>query len=137
MSEANQIITRNFQEQKQEMESQIADLKGDVSENMRNFKKECPRALENKNQYVADLEENRRANEKISEFRIQCSELRKREDDMIKGLEIFDIMPDTYNELKVVEGENENLSLLWQIKQEWDDQWMQWKDIQFFNLDIT
>jgi hypothetical protein len=59
MQEANGIITRNFQEQKQEMESQISDLKGDVTENLKTFQKECPRAIESKNS--ADLEETRKA----------------------------------------------------------------------------
>ena len=56
---------------------------------------------------------------------------------MIKGLEIFDIAPDTYHELQKVEKENDHLSNIWTIKSEWDDQWMQWKDIQFYNLDIN
>ena len=59
MQEANGIITRNFQEQKQEMESQISDLKGDVTENLKTFQKECPRAIESKSS--ADLEETRKA----------------------------------------------------------------------------
>jgi hypothetical protein len=118
------------------MESSIADLKGDVGENLKNFNRECPRALENKNQYHADLDENRRAMDKISEFRLQCNELRKREEDMVSGLEIFDIIPDNYNELKTVETQNENLNQLWSIKQEWDDQWMEWKDIQFYALEV-
>jgi len=36
-----------------------------------------------------------------------------------------------------VEKKNENLSDLWAIKQEWEDQWMQWKDIQFYNLEMS
>jgi hypothetical protein len=76
MQEANGIITRNFQEQKQEMESQITDLKGDVTENLKTFNKECPRAIESKSN--ANLEETRIAQEKIAEFRMACQDLRKR-----------------------------------------------------------
>lgn len=36
-----------------------------------------------------------------------------------------------------MEKKNENLSDLWAIKQEWEDQWMQWKDIQFYNLEMA
>jgi hypothetical protein len=50
-----------------------------------------------------------------------CQDLRKREEDMIKGLEIFDILPEKYDELVQVEKKNENLSDLWAIKQEWED----------------
>jgi hypothetical protein len=56
---------------------------------------------------------------------------------MEKGLNIFDILPESYAELVQVEKKNENLSDLWAIKQEWEDQWMQWKDIQFYNLEMT
>jgi len=84
MQEANGIISRNFQEQKQEMESQITDLKGDVTENLKTFNKECPRTIESKSN--ADLEETRKAQEKIAEFRMACQDLRKREEDMDKGL---------------------------------------------------
>jgi hypothetical protein len=74
---------------KQEMESQISDLKSDVIENLRNFQKECPKTVVNKD--TADKDENRRANDKIHEFRISCQELRKREEDMLQGLKIFDM----------------------------------------------
>jgi hypothetical protein len=57
MWEANQIITRNFAEQKAEMENQISDLKQEVNENMRTFNKECPRSIESK--ALADAEGNR------------------------------------------------------------------------------
>jgi hypothetical protein len=117
------------------MESQITDLKGDVTENLKTFTKECPRAIESK--AAADLEETRKAQEKIAEFRMACQDLRKRQEDMEKGLEIFDIQPEPYKELEEVEKKNENLSDLWAVKQEWEDQWMQWKDTQFYNLEMT
>ena len=41
------------------MESQITDLKGDVTENLKTFNKECPRTIESKSN--ADLEETRKA----------------------------------------------------------------------------
>jgi hypothetical protein len=79
------------------MESQITDLKGDVTENLKTFNKECPRAIESKSS--ANLEETRIAQEKIAEFRMACQDLRKRQDDMEKGLNIFDILPESYAEL--------------------------------------
>jgi hypothetical protein len=48
---------------------------------------------------------------------------------LVAGLDIFDIEPSAYSELKKVETENDHLSEIWTIKQEWDEQWMQWKDI--------
>jgi hypothetical protein len=70
MWDANQVITRNFSEQKAEMENQIGDLKSEVTENLRNFLKEQPKTIENKT--AADLQENRRAQDKIEEFRVSC-----------------------------------------------------------------
>ena len=41
--------------------------------------------------------------EKLNEFRMACSDLRKREVEMSNGLEIFDINPERYTALKQVE----------------------------------
>jgi seryl-tRNA synthetase len=63
MWEAKNNIQKNFQDMKQEMESQISDLKSDVIENLKNFNKECPKAIVNKDN--ADKDENRRASDRI------------------------------------------------------------------------
>jgi len=62
--------------------------------------------------------------------------LRSNEEEMKFGLEIFDIDPQTYPELTLVEKEIGLLTDCWEIKNEWDKQWEQWKDIQFYQLDI-
>jgi len=44
--------------------------------------------------------------EKLSDFKINCQDLRKREKEMVNGLEIFDIMPENYQALRQVENQN-------------------------------
>jgi hypothetical protein len=83
---------------KQEIESQISDLKGDVDENLKVFLMTCPSKVENKASY--DLAENKLQMEKLAEFKMNCQDLRKREKEMINGLEIFDINPENYKALE-------------------------------------
>jgi hypothetical protein len=77
---------------------------------------------------VADKDENRRANDKIQEFRSSCQELRKREEDMLQGLKIFDMPQEEQNELATVEKQNDHLDALWTLKDQWDDFWLKNKD---------
>ena len=55
---------------------------------------------------------------------------------MLFGLEIFEIEPSNYTDLSKVERENASLAKIWGYKQEWDDKWNNWKDINFYELDL-
>lgn len=52
------------------------------------------------------------------------------------GLEIFDIEPMAYPEVTLVEKEISLLTEIWQVKNDWDGQWENWKDIKFYDLNI-
>jgi dynein heavy chain len=80
--------------------------------------------------------DNAKAFEKLQEFKGHTAELRETEEAMKFGLEIFDIEPMAYPEVTLVETEMEQLSEIWTIKEEWDQQWEQWKEIRFYDLKI-
>jgi dynein heavy chain len=52
------------------------------------------------------------------------------------GLEIFDIEPMIYPEVTLVEKEIAQLTEIWELKNEWDKQWENWKEINFKDLEI-
>jgi dynein heavy chain len=52
------------------------------------------------------------------------------------GLEIFDIEPMAYPEVTLVEKEIAQLTEIWELKNEWDKQWENWKEINFKDLEI-
>ena len=52
------------------------------------------------------------------------------------GLEIFDIEPMIYPEVTLVEKEITQLTEIWELKNEWDKQWENWKETNFKDLDI-
>jgi dynein heavy chain len=51
------------------------------------------------------------------------------------GLEIFEIEYMAYPEVTIVEKEIKLLEDIWNLKQEWDEQWEMWKDIRMADLD--
>jgi hypothetical protein len=53
------------------------------------------------------------------------------------GLEIFDIEPMAYPEVTLVEKEISQLTEMWEVKHDWDRQWEMWKDIKFYDLNMT
>jgi dynein heavy chain len=52
------------------------------------------------------------------------------------GLEIFDIEPMIYPEVTLVEKEITQLTEIWELKNEWDKQWENWKETNFKDLEI-
>jgi dynein heavy chain len=62
--------------------------------------------------------------------------LRVKEEDHKYGLDIFEQEPADYTELSLVEKENQLLADIWHVKEDWDNQWISWKHIAFFKLDI-
>jgi hypothetical protein len=52
------------------------------------------------------------------------------------GLEIFDIEPTAYPEVALVEKEIVQLTEIWEVKRDWDQQWDEWKDVGFYELDF-
>jgi len=52
------------------------------------------------------------------------------------GLEIFDIGEFSYPEVTLVETEIGQLTEIWELKNEWDKQWDNWKEIHFKDLEI-
>ncbi len=64
--------------------------------------------------------DNVKALEKLQEFKQQCSELRLIEEEMKPGLDIFEYDAVQYAELTTVERENQLLTEIWELKDEWD-----------------
>lgn len=52
------------------------------------------------------------------------------------GLEIFDIEPMAYPELSIVEKEISLLTEIWNVKEQWDNEWNRWKQEKFYELNI-
>ena len=52
------------------------------------------------------------------------------------GLEIFDIEPMAYPELSIVEKEITLLTEIWNVKEDWDNEWNKWKQEKFYELNI-
>ncbi len=52
------------------------------------------------------------------------------------GLEIFDIEPMAYPELSIVEKEITLLTEIWNVKEQWDNEWNRWKQERFYELNI-
>ena len=74
--------------------------------------------------------------EKLQEFKQQCVELRLIEEEMKPGLDIFEYDALQYTDLLVVERENQLLTEIWELKDEWDENWKSWKDLGFYDLRI-
>jgi dynein heavy chain, axonemal len=51
------------------------------------------------------------------------------------GLDIFNIDHPVYPELSFVEKECSLLETIWNLKEEWDDKWVRWKDTKFDHID--
>lgn len=52
------------------------------------------------------------------------------------GLEIFDIEPMSYPELSIVEKEMSLLYEIWTVKENWDNEYNNWRTIKFYELNI-
>jgi hypothetical protein len=133
MMEAKSIIQKTFQEFKQTMEDEIDEFKKTVEENLGNFKKMAPFTV------TPEFEQagNKKAFEQIAHFSEECKNLRKQEDDMQLGLDIFEITSDNYTNLKLVEKDNASLHKIWSIKQQWDAKWDIWRKVNFYELDVV
>lgn len=115
MTEANAVIMRDYQTLKAEMDSSIDDFKKSVQENKTNFKMSAPFSVDKSSEH-----DNVKALEKLQEFKQQCSELRLIEEEMKPGLDIFEYDAVQYAELTTVERENQLLTEIWELKDEWD-----------------
>ena len=78
-----------------------------------------------------EMENNKKAFDSIQFFSQECKQLRDREEQMQFGLEIFNIEATKYIELAKVEKHNASLHSIWTIKQEWDNEWNTWKEVNF------
>ena len=133
MMEAKQIIQKTFQEFKQTMEEEMDEFKKTVEENLNNFRKMAP--FQVTPDFVADA--NKKAFEAIKHFSDECLTLRKSEEKMQVGLDIFELGTVDYTNLKVVEKENASLLQIWTIKNQWDSKWEVWRKINFYQLDLA
>jgi hypothetical protein len=52
------------------------------------------------------------------------------------GLEIFDLESMAYPELSLVEKEIIQLTDIWNVKENWDNEWNKWKVEKFYDLNI-
>lgn len=126
LTEAHQVIQKNYQEHKLEMDNTLDDFKKEVDDNLRTFKQAAPFAVE-KGQEIDNI----KSLEKINDFKMQCVELRQKEEDMKPGLEIFQYDAQQYPNLSQVENENKLLSQVWELKDSFDSQWLSWKEQSF------
>lgn len=53
------------------------------------------------------------------------------------GLEIFDIDPIPYPELSLVEKEIDLLTQIWEVKDNWDKSWENWKEVPFYDANFN
>jgi len=125
------IIQKCYTQLKQEVDSSIEDFKKECQDNKRNFVSQAPYEVDPK----APMD-NSKAFEKLQEFRSLTADLRAQEESMKFGLEIFDIEPMSYPEVQLVEKEIEQLTNIWDIKNNWDKQREVWKDIRFYELEV-
>jgi dynein heavy chain len=132
LAEAQTIINKNYAELKAEMENTIDDFRKDVQENRQNFKSNAYTAVDKNDEF-----NNSKALEKVEEFKLSCADLRSKEDDMKFGLDIFEQEPADYTDLSLVEKENQLLADIWHVKEDWDNQWNEWKHITFYQLDVA
>jgi len=131
LDEANVIIQKCYTQLKQEVDSSIEDFKKECQDNKRNFVSQAPYEVDPN----APLD-NGKAFEKLQEFKSLTADLRAQEESMKFGLEIFDIEPMSYPEVQLVEKEIEQLTNIWDIKNNWDKQREVWKDIRFYELEV-
>lgn len=128
LDEASHIIQKCYAQLKTEVDSQIDDFKKDCLENKKHFQQQAPYSVD-KNM------DNDKAFEKLQEFKGYTQQLRANEEEMKFGLDIFEIEQMAYPEVNLVEKEIGLLTEVWEVKNEWDKQWDQWKDIRFGDLD--
>ena len=129
LEESNLIIQKSYAQLKTEMDHTIDDFKKEVQENKKNFQNQAP--------YSVDKNiDNQKAKEKLHEFKQITKELREKEEEMKFGLEIFDIEPMAYPELSIVEKEITLLTEIWNVKEQWDNEWNRWKQERFYELNI-
>mmetsp|Transcript_20727 Transcript_20727/g.31788 ORF Transcript_20727/g.31788 Transcript_20727/m.31788 type:complete len:653 (+) Transcript_20727:3424-5382(+) len=129
LDEANLIIQKCYALLKTEVDNSIEDFKKECQDNKKNFQIQAP--------YNVDKNfDNAKAFEKLTEFKGHTQELRATEEAMKFGLEIFDIEPMAYPEVTLVEKEINQLSDIWDVKDQWDKQWDSWKDHKFYDLNI-
>jgi dynein heavy chain len=131
MTEAHAVIQKNYSEHKLEMDNSIEDFKKEVLDNRHSFKSNAPFGVEKAMEY-----DNIKPLEKLNEFKTACTELRQKEEDMKPGLEIFEYDAQQYVELTQVERENQLLTEVWELKDQFDQEWFIWKDISFYELNI-
>jgi dynein heavy chain len=131
LEEAKVIIDKYTTQLKTEMDNTIEDFKKEVKDNEKNFMNQAPYTVDGKSNDV-----NARAFEKLTEFAMITKELRDKEEENKFGLDIFGIEPQPYSEITKVEKQIALLREIWNIKAEWDDQWNEYKVIQFGKLQM-
>ena len=132
MNEAKDVLRKCQTDFKAGMEEKIEEFKKDIQDIERKFDQTAPLVMTKD----FELENNKKAFDNIQYFNTECKQLRDREEDMQFGLEIFNIEATKYLELAKVEKHNASLYNIWTIKQEWDNEWNDWKEINFQDLDF-
>jgi dynein heavy chain len=131
MNEAWAIIQKNYGEHKLEVDNSIDDFKKEVNENKSLFKQNAPFSVDKSHEF-----ENAKKLDQLLEYKQNCAELRQKEEDMKPGLDIFGYDAQQYPELTLVEKENKLLTEVWELKDQFDNEWFIWKDISFYELNI-
>lgn len=99
----------------------------DTSDNRDRFMKEAPF---NSNFTVEN------AFSTLDKYRQNVKELRKAEDDKKFGVELFKINYSPNADLEYVEKEIKNLEEVWNLKNDWDNQWKEFSLIKFVGADL-
>ena len=69
--------------------------------------------------------------EEVKEYKAKILDTRK----TAPGLRIFDIEQPNYKEIKDTEQDIKLLTKVWNLTEEWINQWNQWKDTQVSNIE--
>lgn len=127
LHDGKQMLSKIQKKLKQGVDEDIDDFRKAVEDNKKQFLENAP--------YSCDKVENTEAKEKIREHKKQTAELRQREEEMKFGLDIFNIDHPVYPELSLVEKDCQLLEQIWNIKEQWDSNWEEWKDVKFDKID--
>lgn len=132
MQEAKTIIQKTQMDFKSGMEERMEEFKKEADQNLANFIDNAPNTLT----AAFEADGNKKAFEVIRRFQQECMSLRQREQKMQFGLEIFQIEPGKYDQLAEVEKKNKSLEEIWTIKSKWDSEWNEWKQVNFYDMNI-
>ncbi|KAH0787434.1 dynein heavy chain 2, axonemal [Histomonas meleagridis] len=73
----------------------------------------------------------------IHKYQLQVKSLREREANLRPGCELFKLDPPVYKEISTVETDLGLLEQIWNLEDEWNIMWENWKKESFKNIDVS